>query len=310
MKATPNLKKIKMKILVTGGAGFIGANLALELEKQGHEITIVDNMFSGAEVNLKGFKGKFIELDVSIEKEIPGEFDVIFHQAAITDPRHDNDEETYTKNVQGFKNILKLAQKNNAKLIYASTAALYGNGPIPMKENQELKSFSAYAESKIKMDQIAAGYFDKMHIVGLRYFNVFGPRESHKGRPASMIYHLRKQMLNKERPKLFKFGEQKRDHIYVKDAVRANILALDAKSGVYNVGTGIATTFNEVVKILNEVLGTALEPEYIDNPYGEDYQENTQADTTKAENILGFKAEYSFKQGVADYHNYLKENGI
>ena len=107
---------------------------------------------------------------------------------------------------------------------------------------------------------------------------------------------------------MFKFGEQKRDHIYVKDVVKSNFIALDAPSGVYNVGTGVATSFNEVVKVLNEVLGTNKEIEYFDNPYKGSYQSDTQADTTKAEKVLGFKAEYSFKQGVIDYDKFLREN--
>ena len=205
-------------------------------------------------------------------------------------------------------NIIELAKKNNAKLIYASSASLYGNGPAPQQEDQEKELMSAYAKSKLKMDQIAEELFNKMHIVGLRYFNVFGPRESHKGRPASMIYHLRNQMLAGKRPRLFKYGEQKRDHIYVKDIVRANFLALQAPSGVYNVGTGIGTNFNEVVRVLNKVLGTNLEIEYIDNPYDSTYQNNTQADTNKAEKWLGFTVKYSFEEGVRDYHNWLIEN--
>ena len=298
-----------MKVLVTGGAGFIGSNLALELEKQGHEVIIVDNLFSGTKENIKDAKGEFIELDCADPKtkEIENKFDVIFHIAAITDPRHPNDDEVYNKNVNGFNNILALTQKNNAKLIYASSASVYGNGPSPQKEDQPKEILNAYAKSKLKMDNIAETLFDKMHIVGLRYFNVFGPREVHKGRPASMIYHLREQMINNQRPKIFKVGEQKRDHIYVMDCVKATLLALDAPSGIYNVGTGIATTFNQVVEALNEVLGTNLEPEYIDNPYEGTYQNNTQADTTKAENILGFKAEYALKEGIIDYDRFLRE---
>lgn len=299
-----------MKCLVTGGAGFIGSNLALELEKQGHQITIMDNLFSGTKENLKDFKGEFIELDCADPKtkDLEDKFDVIFHIAAITDPRHPDDEETYNKNIDGFNNILALAQKNNAKLIYASSASMYGHGPSPQKEDQPKELLSAYAKSKLEMDNIAETLFEKMHIVGLRYFNVFGPRESHKGRPASMIYHLRKQMLNNQRPKIFKMGDQKRDHIYVKDCVTATILALDAHSGVYNVGTGIATTFNEVIEALNEALETDLEPEYIDNPYEGTYQNDTQANTAKAESLLKFKAEWNFKDAVKDYHEWLKEN--
>ena len=299
-----------MKCLVTGGAGFIGSNLALELEKQGHEVTIIDNLNSGNKNNLKGFNGKIIEKDVAEDCNIDEKFDVIFHQAAITNPRHPNDEETYNKNTQGFKNIISLAQKNNAKLIYASTAGLYGNGHVPMTEDQEKEILSVYGKSKLEMDQIAATLFDKMHIVGLRYFNVFGPREKYKGHAASMIYHLGKQIMAGKRPRIFKFGEQKRDHIYVKDAVDATILAVNAKSGIYNVGTGIVTSFNDLIKVLNEVLKKKFAPEYFDMPYDpKTYQSNTHADTTKAEKSLRFKAKWPLKEGIKDYFDFLNQNG-
>ena len=296
------------KILVTGGAGFIGSNLALELEKQGHEVTIIDNLSSGDKKNIEGFKSKFIELDISKPFQMEENFDIIFHEAAITDPRYPYDEETYNKNIEGFKNILELVKKNNAKLIYASTAGLYGNGSVPMKESQEKEILSTYAKSKLMMDEIASEHFDKMHIVGLRYFNVFGPREAHKGKPASMIYHLGKQMKAEKNPRIFKWGEQKRDHIYVKDVVEATIKAIKAKkSGIYNVGTGIATSFNDLIKTLNEVLGTNLEPEYFDMPYDpKTYQNNTQADTKKAEKFLGFKAKWSLKKAIKNYVEELK----
>ena len=213
--------------LITGVAGFIGSNLALELEKQNHQVTIADNFSSGHKENIQDFKGKTLSLDISQSFNIKDKFDTIFHQAAITDPRHDNDDETYYKNIEGFKNMIDLAKKNNAKLIYASSASLYGNKKTPMQEDQEKELLSAYAKSKLKMDEMTEELAKDMHIVGLRYFNVFGPRESHKGRPASMIYHLRKQMIEGGNPKLFKFGEQKRDHIYVKDVVKANLIALD-----------------------------------------------------------------------------------
>jgi ADP-L-glycero-D-manno-heptose 6-epimerase len=295
------------KCLVTGGAGFIGSNLSLKLEKLGNEVVVMDDFNTGIRENLRDFKGKVIEQDVSKQFNYEYGVDIIFHIGAITDPRHDDDNETYTKNVEGFKNILKLAQEKKAKLIYASSASLYGNGPVPMKEEQEKDIQSAYAKSKLWMDNEAEKYFDNMHIVSLRYFNVFGPRETHKGRPASMIYHLYKQMKSGKIPRLFKYGEQIRDHIYVKDVVLATLMAINAKkSGVYNVGTGIGTSFNQVVEALNEALGTEFKPKYFDNPYPkETYQENTQAETTKAEEFLGFKAKYSFKDAVKDYVKVL-----
>jgi ADP-L-glycero-D-manno-heptose 6-epimerase len=291
-----------MRYLVTGGAGFIGSNLVLSLEQEGHEVTIIDNFNSGHEENIKGFKGTVIRKDISQEIEVEGKLDAIFHEAAITDPRHGNDEETMRQNIEGFKNMIELSKEKKAKLIYASTANLYGNVPPPQKEDGPTEIITAYGRSKLEMDKIAGSLFDRMHIVGLRYFNVFGPNERHKGRPASMIYHLAKQMKEGKNPRLFKWGEQKRDHIYVKDCVYANKLALEAPPGIYNVGTGRATSFKELVEELNKVLKTDLEPEYFDMPYDpKTYQENTQADTKKAEKDLGFKARYSLQQGLEEY---------
>ncbi len=295
-----------MKVLVTGGAGFIGSNLCLELKKLGYEVTIVDDFSSGNKENIKEFKGKLIEADVSRDFNVEGEFDIIFHEASITDTTFEDDNEMIRQNVEGFKNIIEIAKRNNAKLIYASSAGTYGNGPVPMKEEQEPEPLNAYAKSKLDMDKIAMQLFDKMHIVGLRYFNVFGPREASKGKSASMIYQLGKRMKQGIQPRIFKMGEQVRDHIYVKDVVDATIRAIDAKkSGIYNVGTGVATSFNELIVALNEVLGTNFEPEYFDNPYTEVYQNNTQADPKNAEEFLGFKASFSVKQGIFDYKGWL-----
>ena len=294
------------RVLVTGGSGFIGSNLALELEKQGDDVTIIDSLHSGSTENTKEFKGKVIKADLSKKFGINEDFDAIYHEAAITDPRYHDDREVMNSNVEGFKNILQFAIKKNAKLVYASSASMYGNGPVPMKEDQKKELLSAYAKSKLIIDKIAEEYFDKMHIIGLRYFNVFGPREHFKGRPASMIYHLGQQMKSGKRPRIFKWGEQKRDHIYIKDIVKATIMAAKAKkSCICNVGTGIATDFNELVKILNEVLGTSLQPEYFDNPYKGTYQNNTQADTSKAKKYMGFEAEWKLKDGIRDYFRWL-----
>jgi len=204
-------------------------------------------------------------------------------------------------NIQGFEHIIELTKKNDAKLVYASTANLYGNGPVPMKESQEKELISVYGKSKLEMDFMAEKLFNKIQIVGLRYFNVFGPGEQNKGRAASMIYHLYNQMAESKKPRLFNYGEQKRDHIYVKDVVAATIKAADAPSGVYNVGTGVATSFKELVAILNDVMGTNLEPEYFEMPYDQStYQSDTQADMTLAEKALGWKAQYSLKEGIKE----------
>ncbi|MBW2989716.1 NAD-dependent epimerase/dehydratase family protein [Candidatus Woesearchaeota archaeon] len=299
-----------MRCLVTGGAGFIGSNLALELEKRGNEVVVADSLLTGAKGNLHGFRGEVLDIDVSRPFDMGKKLDAIFHEAAITDPRFKDDDEMLRANLDGFKNIISLAEKNDAKLVYASTANLYGNGPVPMKESQKKELISAYGRSKLMMDGLAEKYFDRMHIVGLRYFNVFGPGEKNKGRAASMVYHLSCQMKAGKNPRIFSYGEQKRDHIYVKDVVSATIKALDARSGIYNVGTGVATTFNELIKSLNEVLNLDFQPEYFESPYDmRTYQENTQADTSLAEKELKFRAKYTLKEGIKDYRGWLDKDG-
>ncbi|HKJ68958.1 MAG TPA: NAD-dependent epimerase/dehydratase family protein [bacterium] len=295
-----------MRCLVTGGAGFIGVNLALALEQSGLDVVVVDNFRTGVQENLARFSGTVLDLDISHPFSLAGPFDAIFHEAAITDPREPDDEETLRNNIEGFQRIIDLSLSKDAKLIYASSASLYGNGPAPQHEDQEKELMSAYAESKLRMDEIAANLFDSMHIVGLRYFNVFGPYEAHKGRPASMIYHLTRQMKSGKRPRIFRDGEQKRDHIYVRDCVLANEQALEAPSGIYNVATGIATSFNQLVDYLNDALDTSLEPDYFENPYKGTYQEHTQADTTRAQEKLGFQAQYTVQEGIREYIPYIE----
>jgi ADP-L-glycero-D-manno-heptose 6-epimerase len=142
-------------------------------------------------------------------------------------------------------------------------------------------------------------------LVGLRYFNVYGPRETHKGVPASMFFHLSKQMKAGQRPRIFKQGEQRRDFVYVKDVVEGSIRALDARtSGVYNLGSGQARSFNDLVGILNKSLSTDFEPDYIENPHAH-YQNFTQADLTKVRGALGYEPQFSLEKGVADYMRWL-----
>jgi ADP-L-glycero-D-manno-heptose 6-epimerase len=298
--------------LVTGGAGFIGSNLALALEQRGHEVFASDNFHSADRKNLKGFRGEILSWDCADSSLPQISLDYIFHEAAITDPRHPDDEETYSKNVEGFRNILKLQERTNARLIYASTAGLYGNGPIPMKEDQPKDCLTVYGKSKLQMDEIAATLWNDRPIIGLRYFNVYGPREAHKGRPASMVLHLYRQMKEGKRPRIFKFGEQERDFVYIRDIIGANLCAMTGPSGVYNVGTGVGRTFNDLVESLNQVMGTSLPPEYFDMPFeGSTYQHHTVADMTRAREVLNFKPEWPLLKGVRDYIEWLEgeDNG-
>ncbi len=303
-----------MKILVTGGAGFIGSNLALELENKGHEVTILDDFSNGNFKNLLGFKGDVITESIA-DCDLTGfkDFDIIFHQAAITDTRVKNQKIMMQINTQGFRKLLNFAIENKIKFIYASSAAVYGNINSPAKEEDAGKPNNIYGFSKWVCDCMAMRYMKKYpeeHIVGLRYFNVFGPREQHKEKMASMVWQLTKQMVNREKPKIFKWGEQKRDQVYIKDVVLANILAINAKeSCIVNIGAGKSISFNDIIKVLNDVLNLQYEPEYIDNPYKEFYQEFTQADLTNAKKQLNYEPKWEFSEGVKDYVKWLIENG-
>lgn len=296
-----------MNILITGGAGFIGSNLALALEKQGHNLTIIDNLSSGDLENLKEYKGNSIIYDVTnaelFKKLKRVRFNVIFHQAANTDTTYSDSQKMIFNNVEGFRNVLNFAIVTEAKLIYASSAAVYGNGLMPAKENQKLFPLNVYAISKFRMDKLAIEAIkeNRSPIIGLRYFNVYGRGEKHKGKSASMIWQLAKTIKEKKTPRIFKFGKQSRDFIYVKDIISANIRAMENNvQGIFNIGTGKSVTFNDIVKILNKIFGTSIKPDYFDNPYNF-YQNYTQADIILASKILQWKSKFSIEEGIKDY---------
>ncbi len=297
-----------MRCLVTGGTGFIGSNIALELLNQGHEVIITGNYY---EQNLPEFQGKtlypsFIGLDFSRI----GKVDALFHQAAINDTQFKDKSEIFRANVDSshelFKHVIAAGCKH---IVYASSTAVYGNLPAPYLEGMPLAPMNPYAESKIALEKVAEELQHKHHdvvFIGLRYCNVYGPREFHKGKLSTMIYQFAQQM-QKGDPKMFKYGEQRRDYIYVKDVVKANLLAAKAtKSGVVNCGSGKATTFNDIITLLNKVLGLNRKPVYIDNPYGKDYQSHTECNMDKAKELIGFVPEYDIEKGIKEY----KESGF
>lgn len=299
-------------ILVAGGAGFIGSNLALELQLRFPEarITILEDFRSSCFKNLLGFKGDVLPYDCSDTSWMSWakgkKLDIIYHMAAITDTTVLDQKKMMHDNVEGFRNILNLAVEKKAAVIYASSAATYGSMDRPIKESDAGNPNNIYGFSKWIMDQLAPSYYDRIKVVGLRFFNVFGPREYYKGHASSMIYQLAIKMMAGHRPRIFKWGEQKRDHIYVKDVVTATLMAHRSKeSTVMNLGTGKATSFNEIVDALNEALGTNHKPDYFDNPYNF-YQNFTQADMSHHEKMTGFRCQYTTRQGILDYvRNYL-----
>jgi ADP-L-glycero-D-manno-heptose 6-epimerase len=301
-------------ILVTGGAGFIGSNLVLALQERSPKarLTVIDDFRSGDFKNLAGYTGDFVAQNLATldwRKQFGDEkFDAIFHLASITDTTlHDQFVQVHD-NVESFRRLLNFAKPNRTRVVYASSASTYGAASTASAETNGAAPANVYAFSKAIMDNLArraARDTENWIIVGLRYFNVYGPREAHKGVPASMVYHLSRQMKAGQRPRIFKHGEQKRDFVYVKDVVKGSIRALEAKqSGIYNLGSGHARSFNELIDVLNRSLGTDFKPDYIDNPH-EHYQNFTQADLAQVRGSLGYEPQYSLENGVADYMKWL-----
>jgi len=308
-----------MRIVITGGAGFIGSALALALQEQ-HEILIVDKMRStklldngnlesfGHFKNLLDYEGELYIGDIkdpkSLEKIQSFKPEIILHQAAISDTTAYNQTQVLSTNLNTFKDFIELSIKLNAKLIYASSASVYGDAPSPQAVGQGEKPKNPYAFSKLMMDKMAKKYYNKAHIVGLRYFNVYGKGEFYKGKTASMILQFAHQILAGTNPKLFENSDKiYRDFVYIKDVVLANLKAFDTKSGVYNVGSFSSRTFQEVVDILQKELGTNLPCEYIKNPYEKAYQFHTKA---KNDKNFEFFPQFSLEEGIKDYLTEIK----
>jgi ADP-L-glycero-D-manno-heptose 6-epimerase len=303
-----------LNLLVTGGAGFIGSNLVLGLQEAfpHARLTVIDDFRSGDFKNLEGYRGDFIAHDLARlnwrDQFGDEKFDGIFHLASITDTTlHDQFVQVHD-NVESFRRLLRFAQPTKTRVIYASSASTYGAAREASVESNGAAPTNVYAFSKVILDNLAQRAADEHRdwiIIGLRYFNVYGPREAHKGVPASMIFHLANQMKAGQRPRIFKHGEQKRDFVYVKDIVQGSMSALEAtRSGIYNLGYGQARSFNELIDVLNRSLGTDFKPDYIENPH-EHYQNYTQADLTNVRGALAYQPQFSLEMGVADYMKWL-----
>lgn len=309
-------------ILITGGAGFIGSNLAFYFQENfPNSIVIIFDCFRNAEVfsnghlksyghykNLIGFTGKIICGNINSQSDLAllseYKFDFIFHQAAISDTRIYDQEIIMKTNVNSFNDLLSITKRDHAVMVYASSAATYGNQPSPQTEGKENPE-NPYGYSKYIMDQIANQFSKEnpdLSIVGLRFFNVYGPREYYKANTSSMIIQLGHQILDGNAPRLFIGSDQIfRDFIYIDDVLQAVIKACNPKkNGVYNVGTGISRSFQDVSDILQDELNTDLGTNYFPNPYN-GYQTHTQANISSSKNNLGFLPKVTLEQGIKSY---------
>ncbi|MBX3474685.1 MAG: ADP-glyceromanno-heptose 6-epimerase [Planctomycetes bacterium] len=317
--ALPN-KNAFWRVLVTGGAGFIGSNLVrrIETEWPNAMVTVIDDFRSGDFRNLQGFRGDLVAQDVAQldlrGRFAPKDFDAIFHLASITDTREQDQRKMNWDNIEGFRNVLQFAEPARTPVTYASSAATYGIDARVNVETDPRKPANVYGFSKVQLENLAQKYLEKPDNAGwavnaVRYFNVYGPHEQHKGAMASMVYQLYLQMKAGKQPRVFKHGEHKRDFVHVADAVHCTLLAMNSsKAGVFNTGSGVAQTFNDVIAELNTALGTKLQPDYIDNPFPF-FQPFTQADLARSRSELGYDPKFKLAAGIADYVAWLKQTG-
>jgi ADP-L-glycero-D-manno-heptose 6-epimerase len=302
-------------IILTGGAGFVGSNLLAELNAKGvTDVLVVDRRGDNFS-NLRDLKFSDFMLPAEFAraleyKSLPDRIEAIFHQGACADTTCTDGRYMIENNFTFSKSILHFALARKVPLVYASSAAVYGSSKAfaPSRENE--RPLNLYGLSKLAFDNhvrsVAAGFGST--VAGLRYFNVYGPRESHKGKMASMVYQLYRQLKTRGHARLFEGtdgyadGEQRRDFVFVNDIVRVNLALAEgpARSGVYNVGTGQARTFNDVAKIIIARLGSGS-IEYV--PFPESlagkYQSFTQAELSSLRNA-GYAESFStLEDGIA-----------
>jgi ADP-L-glycero-D-manno-heptose 6-epimerase len=328
-------------IVVTGAAGFVGANVVKALNDRGEdEIVAVDNLTRGDKFrNLVDCRiADYLDKEEFLRKlgvgAYDGELTAVFHQGACSDTMEGNGRYMMENNYRYSAELLDFCQAEEVPFIYASSASVYGAGTVFREDPAHERPLNVYGYSKFLFDSLVRRRWSEntAQVVGLRYFNVYGPREAHKGRMASVAFHFFNQYCSEGKVKLFEgsggfdAGEQRRDFVSVEDVVQVNLHFLDhpQHSGIFNLGTGRAQTFNQIaaatINAVRESRGEEqLEPEqmraqalieYTAFPAGlkEKYQSYTQADIGKLRRV-GYAAPFlSVEQGVGRYVKWLLEN--
>jgi UDP-glucose 4-epimerase len=308
------------KILITGGAGFVGSNAANTFAKEGHEVIAFDNLFLGTEKNLE--QGPtFVKGDVQNREDLDkvGPVDFIIHLAASSSAPMFVDDlaNTFHNNIIGHVNVLEYAKSVNAKkVLFASTSSIYGNNPIPLTEDQEVVPPNFYAVTKHNQEETSRVY-NQVHgleIIAFRFMSVYGIHEEHKGRFANLVSQFIWGMEQGKQPTIYGDGTQTRDFTNVKDLIQAFRLAMETEKKfgftVFNVGTSDAINMLDLMDLLNKAMGTNIPGQLIDNPIKSGYVQNQQADLTKISTELGYKPTVTLEEGVREIVEYRKTNPV
>ncbi len=309
------------RFAVTGGTGFIGSNIVIELVRNNNEVVVIDNLLTGNFNNLTGVMDmiRFVEGDIQDLDLLKREFidiDYVLHQAALPSvPRSVDDPiASNQNNVDGTLNVLVAARDAGVKrVVYAASSSAYGNSPsLTKKEDMKPDPLSPYAITKLVGEQYCKVFYELygLETVSLRYFNVFGPHQDPNSQYAAVIPKFITAMLNDESPVIFGDGEQSRDFTYIQNNVDANLLACEV-AGVagkmFNIASGKRITLNQLIATLNEIIGKNLEPIYT-KPRSGDIMHSL-ADITLAREILGYKPRYGFEDGLKNtvewFDNYF-----
>ncbi len=304
-----------MKILITGGAGFLGSHLCEKYVNEGHTVVCLDNFSTGdlqnvrsliANKNFKIIRGDIRDVAL-LEKVVPG-CDAVFHLAAqihvdksLTEPKL-----TYDVNVLGTLNVLELSRLHDVgKVIFASSSEVYGSAQMtPMPETHPLDAPHPYGASKVAADRMCYAYHQTygMPVYITRCFNMYGPKQKDFGY-GGVISIFTRRVMNNMPPIIYGTGEQTRDYLYVKDAVKAYDLILKSKNKIagipINFGTGKDLKIKHIAETIIKLLGKDLKPVHVTPRPGE--VEHLIADISRAKELLGFKTDYTFEQGIKEF---------
>lgn len=296
-----------MKYAVTGGAGFIGSNIAKLLVKNGHQVVIIDNLHSGNISRLKGFKEKIIfeKVDIrdfnKLKKSLTG-VNGIFHQAALTvvGESFEKPDEYHDVNVNGTKNIFEIAKQLQIKVVFASSSSVYGDvDKIPIKEIFPLNPINPYGKTKVEKEKLAEKYWNEgVKIIGLRYFNVYGIGQT--GTYAGVITQFLKKLNDNLPPIIHGNGHQIRDFVSVNDVARANIKSMESNTanGFFNIGTGKSISILELAEIMIDISSKNLKPIFDDELPGD--IEKSEADVSLSTEKINWKYKIELSEGLRE----------